>query len=56
MIVGNGFVARCRVGRGRATIIADADFLNVAGEGALDGATDQNLDVLIFELAQLETR
>ena len=55
-VVGNGFVARCRVGRGRATIIADADFLNVAGEGALDGATDQNLDVLIFELAQLETR
>lgn len=50
-IAGKGFVARCRIGRGRATIIGDADFLNVA-----DGPTDRNLDLLIAELARLETR
>jgi hypothetical protein len=40
-----GFIARCSVGKGRATIIADADFLN--GE-------PKNLDLLIDELARLE--
>jgi len=55
-IAGNGFVARCRIGRGRATIIADADFLNVAGAGGLEGATERNLDLLIAELARLESR
>jgi hypothetical protein len=55
-IAGNGFVARCRIGRGRATIVADADFLDVAGGGAPDGAADRNLDLLIAELARLETR
>jgi len=55
-IEGRGFVARCRIGRGRATVIADADFLNIAGEGAIDGPTDHNLDLLIAELARLETR
>jgi hypothetical protein len=46
-IVGEGFVARCRIGRGAATIIADADFLK--GE-------PQNLDLLLDELARLESR
>ena len=50
-ILGGGFVARCRIGAGAATVIADADFLNVEGEGALDGPTDHNLDLLIAELA-----
>ena len=54
-LVGGGFVARCRIGKGSATVIADADFLNVAGEGALDGPVDQNLDLLMAELARLET-
>lgn len=45
------FVARCRIGRGRATIIADADFLNVE---QLDGHKDGNLDALLAELAALE--
>ena len=48
-----GFVARCHIGRGRATLIADADFLNVAGPGALDGPTARNLDALVAELARL---
>ena len=55
-IAGRGFVARCRLGKGRATVIADADFLNVEGEGALDGPTDQNLDLLVDELVRLESR
>ena len=29
-----GFVARCRIGKGAATVIADADFLNVEARGA----------------------
>lgn len=55
-LVGRGFVARCRIGGGSVTIIADADFLNVDGEGALDGPVDQNLDLLMAELARLESR
>ena len=50
-IEGGGFVARCRLGKGRAVVIADADFLNVED---LDGPTDSNLDVLLAELAALE--
>jgi hypothetical protein len=50
-IGGRGFVARCAVGKGKATVIADADFLNVE---ALDGPTDHNLDALLVELAKLE--
>lgn len=46
-----GFVARCRIGRGRATVIADADFLNVE---QLSDPADDNLDALLAELAQLE--
>ncbi len=44
-------VAYCRIGKGQATIVADADFLNV---GDLDGPTDKNLDALLAELAALE--
>ena len=51
-----GLVARCRIGRGAVTVIADADFLNVAGEGALDGPTGRNLDLLMAELSRVESR
>ena len=44
-------VARCRIDQGAATIIADADFLNVAD---LDGPTDKNLDAILVELKALE--
>ncbi|HEY8591732.1 MAG TPA: hypothetical protein VIL42_02575 [Sphingomicrobium sp.] len=44
-------VARCAVGKGKATIVADADFLNVED---LDGPTQHNLDGLIAELAAVE--
>jgi hypothetical protein len=46
----NGLVAHCRVGQGRATVIADADFLNV------DRPDAPGLDPLIIELDRLETR
>jgi hypothetical protein len=55
-ISGRGFVARCRLGKGLATVIADADFLHVEGEGALDGPTEHNLDLLVEELEWLESR
>jgi len=46
-----GFVADCRIGRGRALVIADADLLNVDEPG--DGT---NLDAVVATLAQLPTR
>lgn len=48
---GLGLVARCRIGRGAATVIADADFLNVA---ELDGPKDDNLNMLLAELTTLD--
>lgn len=46
-------VAHCRIGKGSATIIADADFLNVS---ELDGPTADNLNGLLAELAMLDQR
>lgn len=45
------FVARCSIERGRAIVVADADFLNV---DQADGATGHNLDALLAELSSLE--
>jgi hypothetical protein len=44
-------VAHCRPGRGLATVVADADFLNV---GSLGKPATHNLDALLAELARLE--
>jgi hypothetical protein len=44
-------VADCAIGRGRAIVVADADFLDVA---RLGGGGDHNLDALLAELAILE--
>lgn len=49
-IASNGFVARCRLGAGRAIVVADADILNVE----TDRRAAQNLDALLAELASLE--
>jgi hypothetical protein len=46
-------VARCRIGEGQVTVVADADFLNVED---LDGPTEQNLGAMLAELATLEMR
>jgi len=48
-IADQGLIARCRIGRGKATVIADADFLNV------DRPDADGLALLIAELDQLET-
>ena len=47
----DGLVAHCRIGKGEATVVADADFLNVKD---LDGPTDKNLEAVLAELAALE--
>lgn len=47
-----GFVARCRIGRGEAIVIADADFIDV--ERRREPARSGNLDFLLAELARLE--
>jgi len=49
----DGLVAHCRVGKGNATVVADADLLNV---DALGPAAEHNLDGLIEELANLESK
>jgi hypothetical protein len=45
------FVARCRIGRGHVTVVADADFLDAQSLGPEAG---KNLDGLLSELATLE--
>lgn len=47
-----GLIARCRLGKGEAVVIADSDFLNLdAAEGA-NG--DSNFGLLLAELERLE--
>jgi len=47
------FVARCRIGKGEAIIVAEADFLDVR---TLGPEAKHNLDALTAELASLEDR
>ena len=48
----HGLVARCRIGRGEATVIADADFIGVEH---VEGANrDDNFSLLLGELGRLE--
>lgn len=47
----NGLVAHCAIGKGRATVVADADLLD---PDRLGPAASHNLDALLEELAQLE--
>jgi hypothetical protein len=50
IIVGGGMIARCPIGHGWATVIADADFMNVEDSEA------DNLSLLVGELNRLESR
>lgn len=50
IIVGGGMIARCPIGQGWATVIADADFMNVEESEA------DSLSLLIGELNRLESR
>ena len=49
----DGLVAHCKVGKGRATIVADADILDV---DHLDGPADHNVEAVLAELASLAER
>ena len=51
-VADHGLLARCGIGKGRASVIADADFLDLGPEG-LDGPTDANLPALLSQLAAL---
>lgn len=50
-IAADRLVARCRIGSGRATVVADADLLDAP---ALGPKAADNLDALLEELAELE--
>jgi len=52
-VANEGLIARCRIGEGRATIVADADFLDA---DRLGEPARHNLDALLVELANLEKR
>lgn len=45
------FVARCEIGKGRAIIVADADFIGI---DHLDGPVDGNLDSLVALVGELD--
>ena len=49
-IARDGLEAECRLGDGRAIIVADADLLDVANDA------DPNLDAMLSELARLESK
>ena len=53
-ILGGGLVARCRIGRGMATVIADADLLNARPSAADAEPIAANLDLVLAELARFE--
>ena len=52
-ISADGLVAHCQVGKGRATIVADADILDVDHP---DGPADHNVEAILAELASLAER
>ena len=51
-VAADGRIARCDVGKGKATIVADADFADV--ERRREPARSANLDFLLGELGRLE--
>ena len=55
MIEPGAIVAHCRIGRGRATIVADVDFLNVAAVEAVVRRDTDNLAMLERQLSQLRS-
>ena len=52
-VAADGLVARCAISKGRAVVVADADFIQVGRPGGQDGSTDRNLDALAAELSAL---
>jgi hypothetical protein len=52
-ISADGLVAHCRIGKGEATVVADADLLDVERLGQ---SASHNLDAMLAELARLEPK
>jgi hypothetical protein len=52
-IESEGLVARCRIGAGEATVVADADILDISNLGS---DARHNLDGVLAELAKLERK
>jgi hypothetical protein len=52
-ISSGGLVAECRIGKGTAIVVADADLLNV---DRLGPAAQHNLDGVVGELGRLERK
>jgi hypothetical protein len=52
-ISADALVAQCRIGKGEAIVVADADLLDV---NRLGPQAQENLDGLIAELARLEEK
>jgi len=50
-VIADGLIGRCRVGRGSASVIADADFMMIEGEEA-----DRRLDLMMAELGRADIR
>lgn len=51
-VTARGLIARCTIGKGRATVIADADLLNAAEIDGVEGSP--NLALVLGELDRLE--
>jgi len=52
-VAADRLVAHCRIGKGVATVVADADLLDI---GHLDNRGSNNLDGLLSELARLQAK
>ena len=48
-----GFIASCRLGKGQALVIADADFVQAGTPGGVDGPSAANHDALAAAIASL---
>lgn len=51
VVVEDGLMARCKIGRGDASVIADADFIMGEGQGA-----KRRSELMMAELSRLESR
>ena len=55
-LASDGILANCVLGKGRATIVADADLLNVAAVEAALGRRTDNLSLLEFRLSTVKSK
>ncbi len=53
-VTADRLLAHCRVGKGYATVVADADFLQVGTQGGIEGQADISTSALLAELDALK--